>query len=39
LDIPNGFWPLERAVGRAYIRETVDDLHTTYYTPHTDYRL
>jgi hypothetical protein len=23
LDIPNGFWPLNRAVGRAYIRETV----------------
>ena len=23
LDIPNGVWPLDRAVGRAYIRETV----------------
>jgi hypothetical protein len=23
LDIPNGFWPLDRAVERAYIRETV----------------
>jgi hypothetical protein len=23
LDIPSGFWPLNRAVGRGYIRKTV----------------
>jgi hypothetical protein len=25
-DIPNGVWPLNRAVGRAYLRETVATL-------------
>jgi hypothetical protein len=32
LDIPNGVWPLNRAVGRAYIRETVPSGSTTSLT-------
>jgi hypothetical protein len=42
LDIPNGFWPLDRAVGRAYIREAVASTaqrraprtHFTFYILH-----
>jgi hypothetical protein len=33
LDIPNGFLPLDRAVGRAYIRETVPTSTTMRHAP------
>jgi hypothetical protein len=32
LDIPNGVWPLNRAVGRAYVRETAPT--ASAYKPH-----
>jgi hypothetical protein len=36
LDIPNGVWPLNRAVGRACIRKTVPS-HTPHVTRHTPH--
>jgi hypothetical protein len=39
LDIPNGVWPLNGAVGRAYIRETVPTFAPSSFDPSSFFQL